>query len=282
VAVSPAVERTLKRGDTVLVYPPGLEEPEEGLVFHKETVADPATRTFKVTIIIQNRRVPVGLPEDRSLHHLPRVTELWPILNGNPPWLGVEARALRKDAVGHWLWKVERTGADSDDAEADDVLWLRRVRVKLGPRLRKFLGLYEFKELADAADLEERDLVAADVPDGVKDGDRVLFVRDRWLFRPGDLVRVLLKRGGAGPGLYLPMDAIIPKAGSHYVFVLKQNSVGEAIARQVRVQLAASVGDLRRVEGEGLADGTRVILDGAHFLVDGERVKAVEERDTVQ
>jgi len=281
-AVSPETERTLRRGDTVRVYPPGLDQPQEGLVFHKETVADPATRTFKVTILVQNRRVAVGLPKDEKLHHLPRVSELWPVLNGDPPWLGVEARTLHPEAGGHWVWQVERDSARAAGGDAGSALRLRRVHVTLGERRRKLLGLYEFCELGDPGGLREHDVLAASVPPGVKDGDRVLFVRDRWLFRPGDVARVLLHDSGTGPGLYLPMDAIIPKAGSHSIFVVEENQVGEQFARQVRVRLTGGVGDLRRVEGEEIASGTPVILDGAHFLVDGEPVKVVEKRVEVQ
>ena len=280
VAVSPAIERTLRRGDTVEVYPCGLDQPRTGWVFQKDPVADSATRTFRVTILVRNLKVAVGLPADPAAAQLPRISETWPLLDGEPRWLGVELRAVASDERGHYLWKVEGGGArTSGDATSSSLARLRKVYVELGPRARDFMGLYTYRELTNAGGLKEGDLVAAAVPPGVQDGDRVVLADHRRLFRPGEVVRVKLNSQGAKPGLYVPMAAIIPEAGLHHVFVAEYAGERLHVARRRAVGLTGSVGDLRRIEGNKVAEGMLVVLDGAHYLVDGETVQVVGTRE---
>ena len=74
------------------------------------------------------------------------------------------------------------------------------------------------------------------------------------------------------PGYYVPMEAIALAAdGDPAVFVVESGSGGDA-CRRVPVELGETVGTKQRIASEALADGTRVVLRGAAFLVDGEPV----------
>jgi hypothetical protein len=258
----------------------------------KDTVADPRTRTFKVTIMVRNRKVAAGLPADDELLKLPRIRDLTvPELErtDRPGPLFVDADALYQDEQGHYVLKVEseqvllRGGTASAEVarSISPVLTLRRVRVRLGQRRVRLLG-YLFYELADAGGLvrsaDRADLVAiVDKPDRFKDGGRALFLRERWQFRPGDLVQVRLTGAGPGRGFYVPVEAVLPEGDRHYVFVAASSGGQQYVARKVPIEIKGQHGELCRIEGEGIKEGTLVILDGAHYLVPDEPVRVLEK-----
>ena len=89
------------------------------------------------------------------------------------------------------------------------------------------------------------------------------------MLRPGQLVPVLLAKEAPKPGLYVPMDAILPVGEDRGVLFLEV----DGRVRRVEVRLLDRVRMYSRVEGEGVAAGARVITDYIHFLQDGERVR---------
>jgi len=287
VAVSPATDRTVHYGDLVQIYPPGADpsrdEPVIGWVYMKDAVADPATRTFKVTVMIRNRKVAAELPSDPELLKLPRIGDLTVLeteKDGEPGPLFVDHKALGQDDQGYYVWKVENLQfpADAERVLAEQtfepVLTLKRVPVVPGERRLAILG-YLYRELADAGGLQHFEPLALGVPEGIEDGDRVLFVRQRWHFRPGDLVQVGLKDPGPGAGFYVPMEAILREGDQHHVFVVSGSADDNQQARKAPVQVVGAVGELRRIDGGDIQEGTRVILEGAHYLIPDEPVKVV-------
>ena len=68
-------------------------------------------------------------------------------------------------------------------------------------------------------------------------------------------------------GYYVPINAITLVDGKHVVFVVED---GSAVARPVSVH--ETFQELRRIEGEGLGDGARVIVGGVHYVSDGQPV----------
>jgi len=287
VAVSPATDRMVHYGDLLQIFPPGADpsrdKPVIGWVYMKDAVADPATRTFKVTVMIRNRRVAAELPSDPELLKLPRIGDITVLeteKEGEPGPLFVDHKALCQDDQGYYVWKVENLNlpADAEQVLAEQsfepVLKLRRVPVVPGERRLAILG-YLYRELADTGSLEHFEPLALGVPEGIKDGDRVLFVRQRWQFRPGDLVRVGLKDSSPGAGFYVPMEAILREGDLHHVFVVFGSADDNQKARKVPVQVMGAVGELRCITGESIQEGTQVILEGAHYLIPDEPVKVV-------
>ena len=63
IAVSAATDARIHQNDLVRVFSPDGEE-FEGLVYLKDTFADPATRTFLITLLVRNRRILVGVPDE--------------------------------------------------------------------------------------------------------------------------------------------------------------------------------------------------------------------------
>lgn len=76
---------------------------------------------------------------------------------------------------------------------------------------------------------------------------------------------------GQGRGLSVPSAAVVLRDGLPYVFTVDD----QGIARRVRVQTGDSV-DGRTVLLGGVAAGDKVVLEGAGFLGDGDRVRVVD------
>lgn len=84
------------------------------------------------------------------------------------------------------------------------------------------------------------------------------------MYAQGDLVL------GALPARTVPDAAIVERDGYRYVFVLGE---GDVVAQR-RVELGVRDGDVVQVL-EGLDDDEAVVVEGAGFLADGDRVRVV-------
>ena len=125
-----------------------------------------------------------------------------------------------------------------------------------------------------------RDLVADGVPDGTAEGALAYVSRDRWYLRPGQLVRVDIRRGRGGAGLYVPAIAIGTDLDGPYVLTLQDGPDGLASAKRIGVAVGASFGDFRVITAKGgaaLEEGMRIVYDGAQFVKDGEKVNAYDQ-----
>jgi multidrug efflux pump subunit AcrA (membrane-fusion protein) len=143
-------------------------------------------------------------------------------------------------------------------------------------------GLFAYRQLEDAGGLPPHSPVALGVPDGFKDGQRAAYVRERWLFRPGDLVDVSFEEPGTGAGLHVPMTAVREEAGKHYVYAIDRSQPLRTVANPVEIRLLGAVGQLHRiepVEEGGLKQGGQVVLGGVHFLVPGQPVIVAEHKE---
>lgn len=69
-AISADTDRRINQGDSVMLFPAGSEQPLRGVVHRKDTVADPATRTFRLTAMVRNRRIVTDIREPEQLERL--------------------------------------------------------------------------------------------------------------------------------------------------------------------------------------------------------------------
>jgi RND family efflux transporter MFP subunit len=76
----------------------------------------------------------------------------------------------------------------------------------------------------------------------------------------------------ASPGLVLPAAAVVVRDGYPYVFTVDARS---AVAHRVRVRTGERLGSVVEILA-GLQDGERVVLQGAGFLGEGDRVRVVD------
>ncbi len=284
VAVSAETDRNVNYNDVIKVYVDGIEEPFIGWVWNKDAVADASTRTFMVTLLLRNRQDEVDLPADLADQGMHRTRNIWNLesekLDGRPPYF-LDDEALQQENGQYFVWKVEGLKIADLDSSFDPVFTVRKVNVRLGARRMGFLDSFRYQEIADLGGLDpEKDLVAGKLPPGVKDGDQVYLSRPRWLLRPGTLVRVDMQSGQTPVGLYVPAQAIVKDGENHYVFAVREQPNGEEQAAKVAVKVGASIGVFQGIEpvNDGdLAEGMKLIVDGAHYLRDGEAVNAFFE-----
>ena len=286
VAVSPDTDRQVNFNDVVKVYVDGESEPLNGWVWNKDAVADASTRTFMITLLVRNREIEAGLPADLDDKGAYRTTGLWNLEsefdNDRPPYF-IDVEALHQDAEGYFVWKAEGLSLANLDGEFDPLFTVKKVRVKPSNRRLQYLQIITVQELLDIGDLDPKaDLITSQLPAAVQDGDSVFLSRKRWLLRPGELVKVDLRGGQIPAGFYVPAQAIIKEGSGYHVFVVSEQANGAAQAKKVDVRPGDTIGTFQGIapatEGE-LTEGVKLIVDGAHYLRDGDAVNAFLEAE---
>ncbi len=280
VTVSPETARRLHLRDSVRLYIAGEKDPVVASVYEKATVADPNTRTLRVSIITRNRRTTTqasaGHPVITQYGYLSRQREG----DETSPFMVEENRSLRHDSKGYFVWAApnQRLG---DPLDPDDrSVTLRRFSVVPSEVRVNYQGLYLFRGLSDIGELQPKMLIAMDVPDGFEDGQKVVIAQSDWRLRPGQLVPVLLSESAPAPGLYVPMTAILKADGhSGIVFVEK-----DGLARRVDIRILERAGELIQIapvdaSSTLLQPGANVIMDYIHFLQDREPVRVTQRRE---
>ncbi len=295
--VSAATARRLNYRDMVPIYiaqPDDTWQQDLASVYMTDPVADPQTRTFTATLLVGNQKVRSPIPEEMQGKPIIRTDDLWKLLSPDFTQRQAEAEfveehAIHDDGQGAFLWKVTNRRINTLASEAEAKLNVVKVRVTRGKRRIPFMGgVWTFQEVAlregekfDAATdvVTGRLTFPPQIDPATFEGGEILFGRERWMLRPGDLVRVDLRGGAAQPGFYLPVDAILEKSGQSYVFAV-ESSAGRDRVRQIEVQVFEAIDTLRRVEALGdqpLTAGMRIVAGGALFLADQEVVNVAEE-----
>ena len=281
VAVSAETDERINQNDLLRVFTSSGES-LEGKVYLKDTFADPSTRTFLVTLLVRNRRVLMGVPEELKDKDLPECRDIWWL---DQPNIGVgnyyaEVKAIQQDEEGFFVWKIENLTREQLYEDFDPLLTVKKVRVTAGEGRLQKLHVYTFRELTEIDELDPTtDVIAGDITGEVEDGGQMILVRERWLSRPGDVVRVELKGAVVPTGLYVPQEAIQYSGQKHFVAVAE--SAGDTHqVRHVEVTPAETIGRLQRIEAAQdaqLSEGMKVIVDGAHYVVPQDKVNPVTE-----
>jgi len=272
VEVSADDERDIETGDRAVIMPKdplhnGERVPINAIVFEKSAVADAALRTFRIDMIARNQRRHVdqlypelvGLPNIND--YLPAVREYQgeegPLFVPVDSVLaeGDETFVLRLPGVS-FHGGAERSAVGKHIPE--------KVRVTLGDQYTTVVN-WNFRSVISSGDLTEGDFLILNPQPNYIDG--VAGGRPQWLLRPRDLVPVRFALSVAAPGFYVPNRAITLSGGSEAVFVVE-----DGVARERPVSVHETFEELRRIEGEGISTGSKVIVGGVHYVSDGQPV----------
>jgi multidrug efflux pump subunit AcrA (membrane-fusion protein) len=281
IAVSASTDERINQNDLVRVFSPDGEQ-IEGQVYLKDTFADPATRTFLVTLLVRNQRVVVGVPDELKDKNVPYCRNIWKLEQpnvGSGDNYYAEVKAIQQDDEGAFVWKIENLTREQLYEDFDPVLTVKKVRVTLGDGRVPVLHVFTFRELTGIDELDPAtDVIAGDIKGELEDGGKIVLVRQRWHLRPGDVVRVGLKGEEVPAGYYVPSDAIQFDGQNHYVSVAQASGDGHETVR-VTIEPGQTVGTLQRIESadDGLQNGMKVILKGAHYVQVGDQVNPIEE-----
>lgn len=274
--------------DIVFTRPDGSNIREEAIIYMTDAAADPSTRTFTITLLVRNRQVPAVVPDDVDATSLAKTRDIWACISGivdDSDDYFIEQHAIHRDDQGEYIWKILESG-DGPTRSRGPLLNVEKVRVTAGTQNSSFLGLWTFREIAindpSTFDINTgRVLGKLDLPEGVTEltGNTVLFEREQWLLRPGDMVGVDLSEDRMPIGFYVPIDAIKEESGRYYVFVVDGDAAGSK-ASQLEVSITDGPNTLKRVEAIGdqaLTEGMQIVLGGVHYLTDGEAVNVASE-----
>jgi multidrug efflux pump subunit AcrA (membrane-fusion protein) len=284
--VSAGNERRLQPGTLALVRPEqaggaGGDGLLYGVVVRKASVADPATRTFEIEVLVRNvRQRPTAGDGDAA----PLAGDLSPVISSSygdgqretagDGALFVNTRAIvRLGDEAHVLRVPGVRFGDRFTLPGTPVIVPERIPVTLGEGYRSFIGqiMREARaaEGAPAPALAEGHMLLADPTPAHAKGFRL--ERSGWVVRPGDLVPVGLAASPTPRGFYVPLEAISARGEERAVYVVTD----DARVKRVAVRVGEALGERRRVEGAGLAAGTRVVVSGVHFVADGDTVTVV-------
>ena len=123
IAVSPETDARVNYNDLVRIFAPNGDQ-LEGLVYLKDTFADPGTRTFLITLLVRNRHIEIGVPEELKGQEvsLPQSLEI----GQTGSWrLGKLLRGGERDSARRRWWSFR---LESREPDCQAVVWRLRPR----------------------------------------------------------------------------------------------------------------------------------------------------------
>ncbi len=262
------VTQELDQTTQVLIYPVDSLTPVPGWFDNR------GLKTSKLECFVDNPRLPVSeLTEEEK--KLPVIDNLSIIstekLQRTPSLFWIEQNALKKDENGCFVWKLKNVKATDLKTRLKRVNTIEKVRVTIR-NLEIFRGVYCFRAIEKNPELNVDDILVGNVPDSVKDGDKVVYQTLRRLFRPGEQVQVVLSplKEETSSGFFIPLAALRrnPESDAFYVIVLENGKT-----RRLPVAFHLKQKEYVKVASKALKDGMTLIYgDKMEKLKDGAEI----------
>lgn len=280
--------RNRQRLPVLVTREDGTVEEQDGFLYLVDPTADPLTRTFTLTLLMMNRRIAAD-EEDASLATVDQTwrTDFQFLPGGADGVLYASDDSILTDDQGAYLWQIDNMKLNSP-LPADRRLKVSKLRVNLGPAKIPFLGNWIFQQIEVPDESFNPQAVAIagkiSVPSGEANewnGDTILFQnKSQWMLRPGDLVKVDLSNTEVKSGIYVPMDAIAYESDKTYLFLLNESSDStvtrvEVDAGTATAHVSSALIPIKPVDDSLDLTGRRYVSRGAHYLRDGEKVRAI-------
>ncbi|RMF38280.1 MAG: HlyD family efflux transporter periplasmic adaptor subunit [Planctomycetota bacterium] len=312
----PAQEsRRYQRGDQLAIQVlDGKEQPRQlsAIIHRVDSVADPAARTFTVTVLVRNEIDALAYDLGKGESPIAWTDQITP-LNIGPLIAGDHRLYVVREAIHTidgqtYVWKVTNRRWGTPSRPGDRLLSVTKVPVRIVSDGLPFLGRWEFVavEFMDSAEPVdvEHDLVTGklyftppgpvptdDTDESLPDleswnGSQVLLAEQRWLLRAGDIVQVSSIPDEPNAGFYVPMKAVRQEQGRTFIHVV-EGAESPATVRRVHItveseQAALEDKVLLRIAAsppDQLRDGTRIVVEGTHYLNDGDRVSVSRQAE---
>jgi len=277
VQVSADQERRIQTGDRVKLYPKHPVSPTRktagfhAMVYEKGAVADSNTHTFRIDLLVRNERRHI-YELDPGTKGLQVVQNILPVIrryHGEEGALFVETHAIYREDDKTYVLRVPNLNLDSGGRRSVVGKHVpEKIAVVLGNEYYRVVS-WTMQSVEQHGDLREGDiLVLNPKPEHLKG---FAYGRSQWVLRPGDLVPVHFMSETTPKGFYVPVDAITKVDNRHIIFLAEGN---KAKARVVSVH--DSYGELRRIEGDGISDGSAIIVSGVHYVSDDQPIRIVK------
>tara|TARA_R110002049_G_scaffold285698_1_gene466786 strand:- start:216658 stop:218424 length:1767 start_codon:yes stop_codon:yes gene_type:complete len=298
----------------------GMDRSLSGMVYQVDAIADVAARTFTVTLHVRNE-IDAAVIDQSDADDPLAWTNLITPLNLGPMVTGDQRLLVVREAVHTigdkmFVWKVTNRRWGTPSPPGNRVLTVKRVPVQIISDVIPFLGKWEFVaiEFTDSTiDIDiDRDLITGQLyfrpPSESRSsgfpthpspsdlamienwtGNRVMLDDRRWLLRSGDVAQIALTPEETSDGFYVPMKAVRSEQGKNFVHVIQQIDQ-QATAKRVMVDVAEenSVVDasvllsIKPQTENDLREGMQIVVEGTHYLNDGDRVMVSQITGTRQ
>lgn len=275
----------------------GKPQSISGIVYTVDSVAEPNSRTYTVTLQVRNKQQSIVPPtvDAESIATTDNIfpLNLGPIITGDERLL-VEQRCLHTIGGETYVWKITNRKWNRPSDTADRILTVEPVKVKASAAVIPLLGKWNFVpvEFFDDANIDLRqDLITSQLsfPSSANDvenwkGHSVLLERTDWMLRTGDVVQVAMSNANDALGLFVPMKAVLNENGKTFLHVVEGVGTENTTARRVAIEvlsqnLVAETSVLLKVKSSelgGLKEGMQVVIGGTHYLRNGDRVRIVD------
>lgn len=242
-----------------------------GVVREKSQVADANTRTYMIEIMVRNFRSRATGTGNSDVPLIKRLTPAVERYAGNGGPIYVFSEAVLEEGGETFVLRMPNLSIMGSEAiETRSAVVPEKVKVTLGDDFFNVIN-WPFRSLDDPGDLRAGDMLIENPSPDYLDG--VMLDRFNWLFRPGELTAVSFTLGEKPEGFWVPIQAIRERNGTTTVLLVQD---GKAIETEVKVAPEPHE-ELRRIEGEGLQEGARIIVEGVHFTSNGDSVQVVHE-----
>lgn len=242
-----------------------------GVVREKSQVADANTRTYLIEIMVRNFRSHSASTSDPAVPLIKRLTPAVERYAGDGGPLYVFSATILEEGGETFVLRMPNLSTLGSEAiETLSAVAPEKVKVTLGDDFFNVIN-WPFRSLEDPGDLEVGDMLIEDPSPDYLNG--VMLDRFNWLFRPGELTAVSFDLGEKPEGFWVPIQAIRERNGTTTVLLIQD---GKALEAEVQVAPEPHE-ELRRIEGEGLQEGARIIVEGVHFTSNGDSVQVVRE-----
>jgi hypothetical protein len=163
-----------------------------------------------------------------------------------------------------------------------EVLKVKRQPVTLEEIRIPFLGIWTFQAIRfeNESEIHDESLIVGELEiDGGSvfdwQGDSVILDSGaQWVLRPGDLVSVNLSGESIEAGYYVPTQAIYEESGTTSLFAVEGDTVRKLNVDAILSDPLTS-GSMVEVRSAEISDGMQIVLDGVHYLEDGDRVQPI-------
>jgi len=265
-------DRQLSLGMGVRVYPDQgtpdlLEEGIVGTVYEKGEVADPGTRTFRVGILVRNPLLNGDIDGDVAAPGTGIFPAIARTMDADAP-LWVNMDCVFEEGNQAYVLHLPELRLTQVERDLEAAYRPERVAVTLADEWDQ-IDRWSLRRLGDAGGLVQGDALVMN-PDPTAQDELVHLAGRQWALRPGDLVRIGLDLDRPPKGIWVPVSAISERNGSTSVARLDDERI-----ELLEVQVHEAYQELRRVEAEGLGEGSRIVSRGVHYVSDGERVRVV-------
>ncbi|MCP4176719.1 MAG: hypothetical protein GY756_03050 [bacterium] len=172
----------------IMVFPNGSDKPV-GVYSYNRIITENG-----VIFRIKNRPLPPPVKLKKQYNYITECFSVELSLYKNKKILSVPVNAILKDKKGKFVWKGVGENLIAVDKGINYVFPVKKIYIETENMIKNLSPHQKYITIKTQNDLHEGDLILrkSDLPKNLKNNDKVCFYQKRYLFMPGDKVRVVI------------------------------------------------------------------------------------------